>query len=243
MAHARLPSEDFRTEAYESVYEPTKEMRMKTDVEIRRDVESELQWDPSIDDKKIGVIVNNSVVTLTGEVTHFSGKWAAEDIAKRVSGVRAIANDIQVSMPLSGVRTDTDIAEAAANALRWNVSLSGTQIKPVVKDGWVALGGKVSWGYQKTSAESTVRNLAGVKGVANNITVTVTVKAADVKQKIEDAFRRHAVLEAKDIEVKVDSSTVTLKGHVHTWQEHEDAARAAWAAPGVVNVENRLVIQ
>jgi osmotically-inducible protein OsmY len=216
---------------------------MKTDADIRLNVESELQWDPSIDDKKIGVIVNNGVVTLTGEVSYFAGKWTAEDIAKRVSGVRAIANDIQVSIPLSGVRTDTDIAEAAANALRWNVSLSGTQIKPVVKDGWVTLDGKVGWGYQKTSAESTVRNLVGVKGVANNVTVAVTVKAADVKQKIEDAFRRHAVLEAKDIEVKVDSSTVTLKGHVHTWQEHDDAARAAWAAPGVANVENRLVIQ
>jgi osmotically-inducible protein OsmY len=216
---------------------------MKTDADIRLNVESELQWDPSIDDKKIGVIVNNGVVTLTGEVSYFAGKWTAEDIAKRVSGVRAIANDIQVSIPLSGVRTDTDIAEAAANALRWNVSVSGTQIKPVVKDGWVTLGGKVSWGYQKTSAESTVRNLVGVKGVTNDVTVTVTVKAADVKQKIEDAFRRHAILDAKDIEVKVDSSTVTLKGHVHTWQEHDDAARAAWAAPGVAYVENCLMIQ
>ena len=216
---------------------------MKTDAEIRHDVESELQWDPSIDDKKIGVIVNGGVVTLTGEVSHFAGKWAAEDITKRVSCVRAIANDIRVTIPLSGVRTDTDIAEAAANALQWNVSMGGTQIKPVVKDGWVTLGGKVIWGFQRTSAESAVRHLMGVKGVTNDIIVASAIKVADVKRKIEEAFKRHAILDAKDIEVKVDNSTVTLKGHVHTWQEHDDAARAAWAAPGVANVENRILIQ
>ncbi|MGC1523254.1 MAG: BON domain-containing protein [Steroidobacteraceae bacterium] len=216
---------------------------MKTDADIRSDVEAELKWDPSIDDKKIGVIVNNGVVTLTGEVDSFGGKWSAEDIAKRVSGVRAIANDVQVKIPLTGVRSDTDIAEAAANALRWNVSLAGSQIKPVVKDGWITLSGNVSWGYQRMSAENTVRNLIGVKGVTNDVIVASTVKVTDVKQKIEEAFKRHAVLDAKGIEVNVNSSTVVLKGHVHTWQEHDEAARAAWAAPGVANVENRLLIQ
>ncbi len=216
---------------------------MKTDVEIRRDVESELQWDPSVDDKKIGVIVDDGVVTLTGEVCHFTGKWAAEDIAKRVSGVRAIANEIQVKIPLSGVRTDTEIAVAAANALQWHVVTSAAQIKPVVVDGWVTLSGKVQWGFQRNAAENAVRNLMGVKGVVNDIVVSSTVKVAEVKRNIEDAFKRHALLDAKGIEVKVDSSTVTLKGHVHTWQEHADAAHAAWAAPGVGNVDNRLVIQ
>jgi osmotically-inducible protein OsmY len=219
------------------------ETNMKTDVEIRRDVESELQWDPSVDDKKIGVIAHDGVVTLTGEVCHFGGKWAAEDITKRVSGVRAIANEILVKIPLSGARSDTEIAEAAANALRWHVVTGAAQIKPVVVDGWVTLSGKVQWGFQRNAAENAMRNLMGVKGVINDIVVASTVKVADVKQKIEEAFKRHALLDAKDIEVKVNSSTVTLKGHVHTWQEHADAAYAAWAAPGVANVENRLVIQ
>jgi len=216
---------------------------MKTDAEIRRDVESELQWDPSVDERKIGVIVHEGVVTLTGEASHYSGRWAAEDIAKRVGGVRAIANEIQVKISVTGMRHDTDIAEAAANALRWHVATVSSQIKPVVKDGWVTLSGKVQWGFQKTAAEIAVRNLMGVKGVSNDLVVASPIKAADVKQKIEEAFKRHAILDASGIEVKVDNSTVTLQGHVQTWQEREDAARAAWAAPGVVNVENRLFLQ
>jgi osmotically-inducible protein OsmY len=219
------------------------ETNMRTDTDIRRDVESELQWDPSVDEKKIGAIVNDGVVTLTGEVCHFAGKWAAEDITKRVSGVRAIANELQVNIPLSGARSDTDIALAAANALRWHVATASEPIKPVVVDGWVTLSGKVQWGFQKNAAENSMRNLIGVKGVINDILVASTVKVADVKQKIQDAFKRNAVLDAKDIEVKVDDSTVTLKGHVNSWQEHADAAYAAWAAPGVAHVENRLLVQ
>jgi osmotically-inducible protein OsmY len=216
---------------------------MKTDAEIRRDVETELQWDPSVDEKKIGVIVSDGVVTLTGEVAHFAEKSAAEDVAKRISRVRAIANEIHVNIPIAGVRNDTDIAVAAANALRWHVATAGYEIKPVVTNGWVALTGKVQWGFQKNAAETAVGHLLGVRGVTNDIMVNMTVKAADVKQKIENAFKRHAILDCNDIQVKVDSATVILEGHVHSWQEHEDAARAAWAAPGVANVENRLSIQ
>jgi osmotically-inducible protein OsmY len=203
-----------------------------------------LKWDPSVDDKRIGVAVSNGVVTLTGDVPHYFARWAAEQTAKRVKGVRAIANDIQIKIPASGTRSDTEIAEAVANALRWNVSLSGTEIKPpVVKDGWVSLSGLVDWGYQRIAAESAVRNLMGVKGVSNDISVKPSIKASDVKQKIEDAFKRHAVLDAKDIQVIVHNASVSLNGHVHTWQEREDATLAAWAAPGVNTVENHLTIQ
>jgi len=216
---------------------------MKTDTEIRSDVETELQWDPSVDGKKIGVIVSDGVVTLTGEVAHFSEKWAAEDVAKRIGRVRAIANEIQVKIPLAGVRSDTDIAEAAANALRWHIATAGYEIKPIVTNGWITLTGKVQWGFQKNAAETAVGHLLGVKRVTNDILVDSAVKAADVKQKIENAFKRHAILDSNDIQVKVERSTVILEGRVHTWQEHEDAARAAWAAPGVGKVENRLSIQ
>ncbi len=216
---------------------------MKTDSDIRRDVESELRWDPSFDDTRVGVSVNNGVVTLTGDVPNYSHRWAADDIVKRVTGVRAVANDIQVRIAPSNVRTDTDIAEAAANALQWNVSLIKTQLKPVVKDGWVTLGGQVSWGYQRTAAENAVRHLMGVKGVTNDIRVASNIKVGNVKENIEEAFKRHAILDAKDIKVDVDSSTVILKGRVHSWREREDASQAAWSAPGVVAVENHLAVQ
>ncbi len=216
---------------------------MKSDMEIRCDVEAELQWDPSVDDQKIGVIVHDGVVTLTGEAVHYTGRWAAEDVAKRIKGVRAIANEIQVKLPVAGIRSDTEIAEAAANALRWNVVTSMTSVTPIVHDGWITLSGKASWGYQKASAENCVNHLQGVKGVTNNIVVESAVKAVEVKQKIEEAFKRHAILDASDVQVKVHNSTVTLKGHVRTWQERDDAVRAAWAAPGVGNVENQLYLQ
>src|SRR5579862_7860886 len=130
---------------------------MRTDIEIRQDVERELQWDPSIDDKRLGIAVHNGVVTLTGDVPNYAERWVAEGIAKRISGVRGVANDIQIQIPASDTRNDTDLAEAAANALQWNVSLTGTSVRPIVKNGWITLDGQVSCGYQKAAAESTVR--------------------------------------------------------------------------------------
>jgi osmotically-inducible protein OsmY len=213
---------------------------MRPDAEIRHDVESELQWDPSVDDRRIGVIVKDGIVTLTGEVAHYSGRWAAEDVAKRVKGVRAIANEISVNMPLAGARTDTDIAEAAANALRWNIATSAAPVKVVVHDGWVTLSGEVTWGFQRAAGEHSVRHLQGVRGVTNDVVVAATLEPADIKRKIEEAFKRHAGLDAQGIQVTVKDSTIILNGSVRTWQEREDAARAAWAAPGVVHVDNQL---
>ena len=219
------------------------EMHMKSDTEIQRDVQNEMQWDPSLEESAIGVKVHDGVVTLLGDVPHYSDRWTAEDIAKRVSGVRAVANDIEVKIPALGERSDTDIASAAVNALEWNVSLGSADIKAVVRHGWITMSGQVKFGYQKSAAETAVRYLLGVKGIINDITVKPSIKMIDVKQKIEEAFQRQARLDAKDIDVDVEDNQITLKGSVHSWREKDDAARAAWAAPGVAKVENKLQVQ
>jgi osmotically-inducible protein OsmY len=216
---------------------------MKTDANIRDDVENELRWDPSLDEKAILVKVEDGVVSLQGSVPHFSDRWTAEQVTKRVAGVRAIANDIEVKLPNSGERLDSDIAAAAANALKWHFALESSAIQAVVKQGWVTLSGQVSYGYQKIIAEDAVRYLLGVKGVFNDIEVRSDVKAKDVKQKIQSAFQRQASLDAKDIRVNVDDSAVILQGTVHSWREKDDAAIAAWAAPGVTKVDNKLQVQ
>ena len=216
---------------------------MKTDANIRVDVENELRWDPSVDEKSILIKVDNGVVSLQGSVPHFSDRWTAEEVTKRVAGVRAIANDIEVKIPKPGERSDSDIASAAANALKWHFALESSDIQPVVKQGWITLSGHVSYGYQKTVAESAVRYLLGVKGVFNAIEVRPEAQATDVKQKIQNAFQRQASLDAKDINVNVDDSAVVLQGTVHSWREKDDATIAAWAAPGVTKVENKLQVQ
>jgi osmotically-inducible protein OsmY len=144
---------------------------MRPDAEIRHDVESELQWDPGVDDQKIGVIVHDGIVTLTGEVAHHSARRAVENIVKRVRDVRAIADEIQVMIPWSGTRNDTSIAEAAANALHRNIVTRAGEITPIVHGGWITLTGRVIWGFQKAAAENTMHCLQGVKGVRNDILV------------------------------------------------------------------------
>lgn len=216
---------------------------MKTDANILANVENELRWDPSVDEKGIVIKVDNGVVSLQGSVPHFSDRWTAEEVTKKVAGVRAIANDIEVKIPKPGERSDSDIAAAAVNSLKWHFALESSDIQPVVKQGWITLSGHVSYGYQRTVAESAVRYLLGVKGVFNNIEVRAEAKATDVKQKIQHAFERQASLDAKDIKVDVDDSAVVLQGTVHSWREKEDAAIAAWAAPGVTKVENKLQVQ
>ena len=163
---------------------------MKADTDIRRDVQNEMHWDPSLNEGGIGVAVKDGVVTLFGEVAHFGDRWTAEEIAKRVSGVRAIANEIEVKIPASGERSDSDIANAAATALKWNVSLAACEIQAVVRHGWIALTGQVQYGYQRITAENAVRSLMGVKGISNEIVIKPTVQLTDVKRKIEEALPR-----------------------------------------------------
>ncbi|MDO8430999.1 MAG: BON domain-containing protein [Candidatus Binatus sp.] len=214
---------------------------MKTDNELRRDVEMELQWDPSIDARDIGVSGKNGVVTLTGQVSNYSEKWRAERIAKRVAGVVGLANDIEVR--LSNERTDTDIAQAAALALKVDATIPPDHVKVIVKQGWITLEGKVDWYYQKSSAERVVRHLAGVKGVRNAIVIAPKVIPIEVRSQIEQAFKRSAQIDARQISVEAHDDKVILRGTVRSWAELHEAETAAWAAPGVAEVENRLTVR
>jgi osmotically-inducible protein OsmY len=214
---------------------------MKTDEELKRDVERELKWEPSVDASAIGVAVKDGAVTLTGEVSSYMEKWRAVKAAERVYGVRAVADEIVVKLPGDSHRTDTDIARAAANALEWNTGVPKT-VTATVKDGHITLHGEVEWAYQHDAAERAVRYLTGVRGVTNLITVKPRVSPSEVKAKIEAALARQAAVDARSIEVESLNGTVVLKGHVHSRLEAEAAEKAAWSTPGVAKVENRLAV-
>lgn len=213
-----------------------------TDRELRQDVERALDWEPSIDASDISACVDAGVVTLRGNVTSYAEKLAAERAALTVYGVKAVANDLAIHLPSLYHRTDTEIAQAATAALGWNVLIPKDRITVTVTNGWVDLHGTVDWQYQRDAALRAVRTLTGVKGVTNGIVVKARVKAADVQAQIEAAFRRSAEIDARRINVAAADGTVVLSGSVHSWAERQQAERAAWAAPGVVQVDDRLAI-
>jgi osmotically-inducible protein OsmY len=215
---------------------------MRSDLDIKRDVESELRWNPDIDATDIAVAVKSAVVTLTGFVRSYTQKWEAERTAKRVAGVTAVANDLEVRLPIFNQRPDPEIARDAVAAIQRELPYSGDHIRVVVRDGWITLEGSAEWNYQRDRAADAVRHIRGVKGVSNLIQLTPRVPPTEVKHKIEEALRRSAELDANRISVESDGGTVVLRGTVRSWVEREAAERAAWSAPGVARVDNQITV-
>jgi osmotically-inducible protein OsmY len=215
---------------------------MKSDKQLQQDVMDDLRWDPSLDASKVGVSATNGVVTLNGSVPSYFQKQNAERVVKRVLGVRAVANDIEVRLPNTIEKNDSDIAQAALNALKWDTSVPEENVTLSVTKGWITLEGSVDWNYQRESCEKAVEKLTGVKGVTNRIAVAPHAKTKDVKSEIKAALHRYAELESRNIEVESADSTITLKGQVRSWAERKEAETAAWMAPGVTQVKNEIIV-
>jgi osmotically-inducible protein OsmY len=213
-----------------------------TDRDLGHHVERALEWEPSIDAEDIDVTVDDGVVTLRGDVRSLAEKFAAGRVSSRVFGVRAVANDLTVRVPAPYARTDDQIAEAATNAVAWSAVIPQNAVTVAVADGVLTLRGRVGWQYQKEAAARAVRDLRGVKGVINDITLQVHVQPGEVQRQIEEAFRRSAEIDAGTIHVEARNGRVELTGSVRTWTAREEAERAAWAAPGVTWVEDRIAI-
>ena len=215
---------------------------MHTDSDIQKDVLAELNAEPNLKNDDLTVGVRDGVVTLAGYVDSYADKWRAERVVSKVKGVKAVVNQLEVKLSSSSQRTDPEIARAAVNALEWNVLVPHDRIQVVVEDGWITLRGEVDWYYQKEEAERTVRNITGIKGVSNLITVAAVPTPSDVKQRITDTLRRGAQFDAERITVEVTGHKAILKGTVRSYAEMQDAERAARKAPGITEVENRLTV-
>jgi osmotically-inducible protein OsmY len=215
---------------------------MKSDVELKQHVEDELRFEPRLHAAAIGVAIEDGVVTLSGSVDSWAEKWAAEQAVKRVAGVAAVAEEIDVRIPVLNRRSDADVARAAANALAWNTFVPAGSVKVTVEDGWVTLEGVVASAHEKSAAADAVRRLTGVRGVTNLVALKRGVTAATVNEDIRRAFERIASLDARGVTVDVDDGRATLRGTVRSWAEREAAEGTAWSAPGITDVDNRLVV-
>lgn len=218
---------------------------MKTNEELQQDVMEEIRWDPLLKDvaSEIGVTAKDGVVTLSGMVDTYSKKLAAEHAAQRVGGVKVVAVDLEVRVEKLGVRTDTQLAEAIENALKWHSAVNEDLIEVKVDNGWVYMDGKVEWDYQKKAAENAVKDLIGVRGITNRIVVkTKEIESKEIKSKIAAAFHRSATIDSSNIDVEVVGSRVILRGKVRTWAERKDAENAAWASPGIMIVDNQIEV-
>ena len=215
---------------------------MSQDSLLQLAVLAELGWDPSVTASHIGVTANAGVVTLTGHVETYAEKFAAETAARRVKGVKAVAEELEVELPFERARGDDDIAAAVLDRLAWDVAIPSDAVSVKVEQGWIVLTGDVNWYYQKEAAEQDVRRLTGVVGVSNHIQVNPAVDAANISTHIVDALHRSWLLDTSDIRVTAEGGVVRLSGTATSLQDREVAFATAWAAPGVVSVENDILV-
>ncbi len=214
-----------------------------SDKQLRQDIVEELEFEPRIDAANIGVTAKNGVVSLSGHVSSYAEKQAVCEAARRIKGVRAVADEIEVRYPSEKRTADDEIARRGADILRWSEAAPPDAVTLTVREGRVTLTGQVNWQFEKNAAEDQIRKLSGVVGIINNITIKPRLQPTDVKRKIEDALKRNVEIEAEAISVHVlDGGKITLDGRVHSWQEKMAVENAAWSAPGVIAVDNRLAL-